>query len=189
MEPPLRLCPDFDDLKLVPVCVRAVALAPDCHSSSHVEILWIIINNEFWQRQGSNHSGKNMALKIAKFWFSKSIFQCQKIIGIVLIFFSLKKIRLGNRLLSICNLLQKNWKNASFSKNMSKIEPQISNRTKDILKVKKKCYLPFNQPIYHLMRKLLLKKGACILFFYHIHSHSHNDISNVYPLVLSKATG
>ena len=33
----------------------------------------------------------------------------------------------------------------------------------------------------------LLKEGACILFFCHSHSHSHNDISNVYLLVLSKA--
>ena len=32
----------------------------------------------------------------------------------------------------------------------------------------------------------LLKEESCILFFYH--SHSHNDISNVYLLVLSKAT-
>jgi hypothetical protein len=37
-----------------------------------------------------------------------------------------------------------------------------------------------------------LKEGACILFiFCHSHSyrHSHTDISNVYLLVLSKATG
>ena len=34
-----------------------------------------------------------------------------------------------------------------------------------------------------------LKERACILFFCHSDSHSHNDISNVYSLVLSKATG
>ena len=37
-----------------------------------------------------------------------------------------------------------------------------------------------------------LKEGACILFIFchsHSYSHSHTDISNVYLLVLSKATG
>ena len=34
-----------------------------------------------------------------------------------------------------------------------------------------------------------LKEGHCTLFFCHSHSHSHNDIGNVYLLFLSKATG
>ena len=36
-----------------------------------------------------------------------------------------------------------------------------------------------------ILNCLSLKEGACILFF----CHSHNNISNVYFLVLSKATG
>ena len=36
---------------------------------------------------------------------------------------------------------------------------------------------------------LELKEGHCTLFFCHSHSHSHNDIGNVYLLFLSKATG
>ena len=35
---------------------------------------------------------------------------------------------------------------------------------------------------------LCLKDRFCILFFLHSHSHNHSDISNVYFLVLSKAT-
>ena len=34
-----------------------------------------------------------------------------------------------------------------------------------------------------------LKDGFCVLFFLHSHSHNHSDISNVYLLVLAKATG
>ena len=38
-----------------------------------------------------------------------------------------------------------------------------------------------------IRKPLSSKEGACILFF--CHSHSHNNISNIYLLVLSKATG
>ena len=44
----------------------------------------------------------------------------------------------------------------------------------------------------HLLYKAFaqrIKEGVCILFFCHSHSNSHKDISNVYLLVLSKATG